>query len=173
MRRSSAVSRRRSIRAAGSNSAARSTSLSVSVSAARDRAEQRKGTQARLPQLRLVRAQRRNYLVSRVHDKHCSTRGKGWKSSTNRYVSRCRTARMSFERPRCFWTREPRYGNDSRLIAASGNSQRGLYLWSVRLGLRYRALGSTSLKATRRRLPTIRIPPLNSWATCQSSAPRP
>ena len=40
------------------------------------RAEQRKGTQARLAQFFLVRAQRRNNSLGRMHDKHCSTREK-------------------------------------------------------------------------------------------------
>src|ERR1700745_3828944 len=43
--------------------------------AARDRGQKR--TQARLPQLRLVRAQGGNYPLSRVHDKYHSTRGQG------------------------------------------------------------------------------------------------
>ena len=48
--------------------------------AARDRAEQRKGTQARLAQFFLVCAQRRNNPLGRVHDQHCSTREKRWES---------------------------------------------------------------------------------------------
>ena len=40
----------------------------MSLSAAGDRAKQRDGAQARLPQLRLVRAQLRNYPLGRLHD---------------------------------------------------------------------------------------------------------